>query len=97
MRRNNTIKRGIFFDENVEDLDNELLDFDPLGDLQACVKGCDDGLDAAQRKSVWKMNSLMKCEHQAKAQKDMLINDHLLKKIKEICVTNVADIRVAQT
>lgn len=43
------------------------------------------------------MNSIMKNELQTKAHKDKLINDHLLSKIKEICVTNVADIRVAQT
>lgn len=32
-RRNNTVKKGIFFDENEENLDDELKDFDPLAEL----------------------------------------------------------------
>lgn len=46
MRRANTIKRGIFFDENEENFDDELKDFDPLGDLAASIKLGDKGLDA---------------------------------------------------
>jgi hypothetical protein len=38
MRRNNTIKRGIFFDENVEDVDGDMDEFDPLGDLVDSIK-----------------------------------------------------------
>ena len=35
IRRRNTIQKGIFFDDNEENLDDELRDFDPLADLHS--------------------------------------------------------------
>ena len=94
IRRRNTIQRGIFFDENEENMADELKDFDPLADLHSMKE---KNLDAAERKSVWKMNYQMKNELGEKNKKDMLVNDGLLSKIREICITNVTDQRIEQT
>lgn len=75
-------------------MDEELKDFDPLGDLHNLKV---QNLDAAERKSVWKMNYKMKNELGQKTKKQELINGHLIKKINEICIKNVADQRVEQT
>ena len=57
----------------------------------------ENNLDAAERKSVWKMNYQMKNELGAKAKKAQLVNDGLMSKIREICVTNVTEQRIEHT
>jgi hypothetical protein len=71
------------------------LNFDPLAELEALKQ--QNSMDPAQRKSVWKMNYKLKNSLELKVQKEELINTHLLSKIKDTCITNVADIRVAET
>ena len=57
----------------------------------------ENNLDAAERKSVWKMNYQMKNELEAKVRKNQLVNDDLMSKIREICVTNVTEQRIEHT
>ena len=75
-------------------MNDELKDFDPLADLHSMKE---NNLDAAERKGVWKMNYQMKNEQGAKVKKEQLINDFLLSKIREICVTNVTEQRIEHT
>jgi hypothetical protein len=48
-------------------MNDELKDFDPLADLHSMKE---NNLDAAERKSVWKMNYQMKNEQGAKVKKE---------------------------
>ena len=47
-----------------------------------------------QRKTVWKMNTQMKKEMDERNTKENIIKNELLPQIKELAITNVAELKI---
>lgn len=80
-----------------EDISKCLSEYEPSVQLKKVASGKEDGgMSHLQRKTVWKMNTQMKKEMDTRIAKEKIIKNELHPQIKELAITNVADLKSKQ-